>query len=89
MLATQVSEVGDSMHLPSSPVHFKATDLTADSLVTVKEAGKVLRIGQTKVYDLLKRRELPFVKIGRSTKIELAAIHAYIDRHRVGSKPRV
>ena len=58
-------------------------------LVTVKEAQCLLGIGQTKVYDLLNRRELPFVKIGRSTRIELAAIHAFIDRQRIGSMPRV
>lgn len=59
-------------------------------LVNAKEAGRLLGgIGQTKVYDLLKKRELPFVKIGRSTRIELAAIHAFIERERIGSKPRV
>ena len=59
-------------------------------LVNLKEAGRLLGgIGQTKVYDLLKTRELPFVKIGRSTRIELAAIHAFIDRQRIGSIPRV
>jgi excisionase family DNA binding protein len=59
-------------------------------LVSVKEAGRLLGgIGQTKVYDLLSKRELPFVKIGRSTRIELAAIHAFIERERIGSKPRV
>ena len=59
-------------------------------LVNVKEAGRLLGgIGQTKVYDLLKKRELPFVKIGRSTRIELAAIQAFIERERIGSKPRV
>lgn len=58
-------------------------------LVDLKEAGRLLGgIGQTKVYDLLKRRELPFVKIGRSTRVELAAIHAFIDRNRIGSIPR-
>lgn len=58
-------------------------------LVNLKEAGRLLGgIGQTKVYDLLSKRELPFVKIGRSTRIELAAIHAFIDRNRTGSIPR-
>lgn len=59
-------------------------------LVTLKDAGRLLGgIGQTTVYGLLKKRELPCVKIGRSTRIELAAIHAFIDRQRIGSKPRV
>lgn len=59
-------------------------------LVNLKEAGRLLGgIGMTKVYDLLKKRELPFVKIGRSTRIELAGILAFIDRQRIGSIPRV
>jgi excisionase family DNA binding protein len=57
-------------------------------LVTIREAGRLLGgIGQTKVYDLLRKRELPIVKIGRSTRIDLAAIYAFIDRHRIGNKP--
>jgi len=58
-------------------------------VVSVEEAGRLLGIKQTKVYDLMRTRELAFVKIGRSTRIELAAIQAYIDRQRIGSKPRI
>jgi excisionase family DNA binding protein len=58
-------------------------------LVDLKEAGRLLGgIKPTKVYDLLKNRELPFVKVGRLTRIELAAIHEFIDRNRIGSTPR-
>lgn len=58
-------------------------------LTTVEEASRLLGIGVTKVYDLMRKRTLAFVKIGGATRIELAAIHDYIDRHRVGSKPRI
>jgi excisionase family DNA binding protein len=58
-------------------------------VVNVKEAGRLLGIRLTKVYDLMRTRELSFVKIGRSTKIELAAIQDYINRQRIGSRPRV
>jgi excisionase family DNA binding protein len=66
--------------------------MQADStplVVNVKEAGRLLGIRLTKVYDLMRTRELSFVKIGRSTKIELAAIQDYINRQRVGNRPRV
>jgi excisionase family DNA binding protein len=67
----------------------RVTDI-ATILVNVEQAGRLLGgIGQTKVYDLMRRRELPFVKIGRSTRIELAAIQDYIDRERRGMKPRI
>lgn len=58
-------------------------------VVNVKEAGRLLGIRLTKVYDLMRTRELSFVKIGRLTKIELAAIQDYINRQRVGNRPRV
>ena len=66
--------------------------MQADStplVVNVKEAGRLLGIRLTKIYDLMRTRELSFVKIGRSTKIELAAIQDYINRQRVGNRPRV
>jgi excisionase family DNA binding protein len=66
--------------------------MQADStplVVNVKEAGRLLGIRLTKINDLMRTRELSFVKIGRSTKIELAAIQDYINRQRVGNRPRV
>ena len=56
-------------------------------LVDVKGAGRLLGIKMTKVYDLFKTRELAFVKIGRSTRIEVSAIRDFIDRQRIGPKP--
>jgi excisionase family DNA binding protein len=58
-------------------------------LLPVEDAARLLGIGLTKVYDLMRRRELSFVKIGRSTRIELAAIQDLIDRERRGTKPRI
>jgi excisionase family DNA binding protein len=67
----------------------KSDDL-APLLVNLRQAARLLGgIGQTKVYDLLNKRELPFLKIGRSVRIELVAIHAFIDRQRIGSSPNV
>jgi excisionase family DNA binding protein len=50
-------------------------------LLRVPDAAKLLGIGVTKVYDIM-RRELAFVKIGRATRIELSAIEDFIDRQR-------
>jgi len=58
-------------------------------LVDLKEAGRLLGgIGQTSIYKLLNQRELQAVKVGRSTKVELAGILAFIDRNRIGGNPR-
>jgi excisionase family DNA binding protein len=58
-------------------------------LLRVNDAAKLLGVGVTKIYDLMRRRELSFVKIGRSTRIELTAIQDFIDRERRGSMPRI
>jgi excisionase family DNA binding protein len=56
-------------------------------VVGVKEAGRLLAIKQTSVYGLLHSGELAFIKIGRSTRIELAALREYLDHQRVGHRP--
>ena len=68
---------------------FDVVSVREPLLLQVEEAAKLLGIGVTKVYDLMRRRELPFVKIGRLTRIELAAIQDFIDRERRGTKPRI
>ncbi|MBC5824112.1 MAG: helix-turn-helix domain-containing protein [Candidatus Eremiobacteraeota bacterium] len=57
-------------------------------MLTVKEVGVLLNIRQTTVYKLMRSRQIPFVKIGRCTRIEREAVRAYIDRQRIGNKPR-
>ena len=49
-------------------------------LLTVPEAARVLGIGRSTVYELVARGDLAFVHIGRSSRVPVAAIAAYIDR---------
>ena len=50
--------------------HQRYTSTThADSLCSVKEACAILNIGVTKIYQLIDEKQLPIVKIGRSTRI--------------------
>jgi excisionase family DNA binding protein len=55
--------------------------LTADSLLlTSEEAAKVLRVGRTTIYALMKAGELHAVHIGRSCRISRAELERYVRR---------
>ena len=47
---------------------------TVPLLVPPKEARALLRIGNTKLYDLVRNGELDLVKIGRASRITLTSI---------------
>jgi excisionase family DNA binding protein len=47
---------------------------------TVPEAMAALRLGRAKVYDLIRSAELLSVKVGRSRRIPVAALTAYVAR---------
>ncbi len=46
--------------------------------VTVEEAARLLSLNRTKVYALCTRGELRSLKIGRSRRIPVAALHEYL-----------
>ena len=49
-------------------------------LLTAEEAAKVLRIGRSKLYQLLAAQELASIKIGRSRRVRMADVEDYIER---------
>jgi len=54
----------------------------APVLLTVAEAGRALALGRTTVYELIRSGELEVIRIGRSTRIPVDAIAAFVDRQR-------
>lgn len=65
--------MGDPQPLPEVSV--------ADRLLlTPEEAAKVLRVGRTTVYALVKSGELRPVRIGRSCRISRAELDRYVRR---------
>ena len=50
-------------------------------LLRVEEAARLLRIGRSKLYQLLARGELPVVRIGRSVRIPRRALEEWIAAH--------
>jgi excisionase family DNA binding protein len=47
-------------------------------LLTVPEVMSRLRLSRAKVYDLIRRRELPSVTIGRCRRIPAASLTRYL-----------
>jgi excisionase family DNA binding protein len=37
-------------------------------------------VGRSRVYDLMRTRQLPSVRIGKSRRVTVAAVHAYVER---------
>ncbi len=52
-------------------------------LLDVPEVAKILRIGRTKVYHLIKTDGLPIVKVGSATRIPVAMLQQWIAEHTV------
>jgi excisionase family DNA binding protein len=48
-------------------------------LLTVIEAGEVLSISRSKMYDLLNSGCLPSVHIGRSRRVRISDLEAFVD----------
>lgn len=49
-------------------------------LLRVEEAAEWLGLGRTKAYELVYRGVLPSVTIGRSRRVSVAALQAFVDR---------
>lgn len=47
-------------------------------LLRVEQAAKVLGVGRTKVYELIGRREMPVVRIGRCVRIPRQTLDQWI-----------
>jgi excisionase family DNA binding protein len=49
-------------------------------LLSPEEAAKALGVGRSRVYDLIRTRELHSVRIGKSRRVPVSAVRAYVER---------
>ena len=49
-------------------------------LYRVEEVARIMQIGRSKVFDLMRSGELASVKIGGSRRVPASAIDRYLDR---------
>ncbi len=68
--------------VPAQVRHEKEQDVggTVRLLLRVEEAAEALAISRTALYVLLRAGEVPAVHIGRSVRIPLGALEAYVER---------
>jgi excisionase family DNA binding protein len=59
---------------------FQHVDLLAEGLLSIKEAATFLRIGRTKVYDLMDSQDLPYVKMGKVRRVPMVALKLYAEK---------
>jgi len=56
------------------------TNMTREWL-TVQEMQRLLNIGSTKSYELIATGQIPYVKIGRSIRINRLQLEEWLDQH--------
>ena len=49
-------------------------------LLSVDEAAVALSLGRAAVYDLIMRKELASIKVGRTRRVTVVALHQYVHR---------
>ena len=49
-------------------------------LLSPEEAAEVLGVGRSRVYDLMRKRELVSVRIGKCRRVPVAALRLYVER---------
>jgi excisionase family DNA binding protein len=67
---------------PRAPLQVRAplTPTEVKVLLTIDEAAKAMSVGRTLLYDLLMRKEIASIKVGRVRRVPRAAIDEYIHR---------
>ena len=54
--------------------------LESKVLLSVDEAAVALSLGRSAVYDLIMRKELASIKVGRTRRVPVVALHQYVHR---------
>lgn len=78
------SSSGTRMRLADTADADRRTDLVL--LLSIREAGRALGIGRSKMYELIAAGELETVHIGRAVRVPVDAIEAFVARLRSGEQ---
>lgn len=71
----------------AEPVVDVSEDGPAPFLLTIPEAGRLLGLGRTMMYELIGVDEIEVVHIGRAARIPVESIEQFVDRLRSVSHP--
>ncbi len=62
-------------------------EISRTRLITVVEAAEIIGLSRSKVYELLAEGHLPSIRIGRTRRINVTDLDAFIEQHRVPAIP--
>jgi excisionase family DNA binding protein len=61
----------------------KETHSMNDSVYTIPEVARHLKLSKSKVYYLVQQRKIPHVRIGRNVRIKESDLRAWVEENRV------
>lgn len=53
-------------------------DVTSDDLLRPDQVGKILGVGRTKLYEMVRAGELPVIRIGRLVRVPRAELDRWL-----------
>jgi excisionase family DNA binding protein len=64
--------------MPELSASMTTTQLPVKVLLTVEEAACALSVGRTLMWELVMRRKVKSIKVGRSRRVPLTALHEFV-----------
>jgi excisionase family DNA binding protein len=62
----------------------RASEILADGVITVEEAGNMLAVSRSTVYAMFDRGELHYVQLGRARRVPRRAVMQLLERNLKG-----
>jgi excisionase family DNA binding protein len=66
--------------MPELSVFMTPSQVPVKLLLTVEEAARALSVGRTVMWELVMRRQVKSVKVGRSRRVPVAALEEFVAR---------
>lgn len=60
--------------------------MTEPQLLTIKDVQELTKLGRTTIYEVMRRGELPYIRIGRSVRIRHDALDNWLMAHEEGTR---
>lgn len=65
---------------------FLGGQMTTEKLMTADEIANVLGISRSKVYKMMRHKEIPTVTIGKNVRVSNVDLESYISKNRIDEK---
>jgi excisionase family DNA binding protein len=71
---------------PTTPVVPEERKQSTPLAVRVSEAARLLDIGRSKCYDLIRSGTLPSIRVGKTVRVPLAPLYAWVEQQSADKK---